>query len=117
MERSRPIALPAICCGNSPARKALAAALLSLALAGCHAPLGWSGRSHETAPSPKDEPASRAEDAPSESAPSRYHIVKPGETLPHLATLYGVSVTDLIHDNGLDLEDGLKPEQLIHIPK
>jgi len=92
-------------------------ALLGLSLAGCHAPLGGSGRSHEAASSPDNEPSSRAADAPSESTPSRYHIVKPGETLPQLAALYGVSIADLVHDNGLDVEDGLKPEQQIHIPK
>lgn len=48
---------------------------------------------------------------------AQYHEVRTGETLQSLATLYGLTVPQLLNANGLDAADGLKPGQLLYIPR
>lgn len=50
-------------------------------------------------------------------ANAQYHEVRTGETLQSLSTLYGLTVPQLLNANGLDAADGLKPGQLLYIPR
>lgn len=47
---------------------------------------------------------------------SRYHEVKPGETLSGIAQQYGVTAEALVQANGLGAPDKLQPGQWIAIP-
>jgi hypothetical protein len=92
-----------------------------LSIAGCTSPpLGASARK-----GPADETSIRAsgpwygdDDKDKSAGPARYHKVKPGESFSDVATLYGLTVADLLRSNhGLDPADGLKPGQLIYVPR
>lgn len=48
---------------------------------------------------------------------AQYHEVRAGETLQSLSTMYGLSVSRLVLVNGLDSAEGLKPGQLLYIPR
>jgi membrane-bound lytic murein transglycosylase D len=43
------------------------------------------------------------------------HIVSPGETLYSIAKRYGVAVMDIVQWNGLNLEEGIKPGQILKL--
>jgi LysM domain len=46
-----------------------------------------------------------------------YHQARSGETLEDIAATYAVSAEQLLRANELDRSDGLKPGQLIFIPR
>ena len=45
------------------------------------------------------------------------HVVKPGETLSHIAQAYGVSLPAIIRENGLENPNDLKIGQTLFIPE
>jgi LysM repeat protein len=59
-------------------------------------------------------PAGGADDATERAL---YHQVREGETLDDVAGIYGLTASRLLQVNGLDSPNGLKPGQLIYIPR
>ncbi|MFW6184253.1 MAG: LysM peptidoglycan-binding domain-containing protein [Chloroflexota bacterium] len=54
--------------------------------------------------------------APDETAVPQVHVVQEGENLTSIATLYDVSVQELMVVNGLDEDDVIRPGQRLTIP-
>jgi hypothetical protein len=130
--RERPIVVAALCSAKPPgrSRRIALAGGLALLLAGCNAPPFLSSSAPPGRP-PASAASSSAESGEAvdgsgwsgsdlrdrTEAPAKYHIVRAGETLSGVAALYGVSAARLLHENGLDAGDGLKPGQWILIPR
>jgi hypothetical protein len=96
--------------------------IAALGIEGCMSnPLGGAARK-----SGANEPALAAEsgDWPGDAerdqsrGKPRYHRARPGESFADVAALYGMTVPQLLSSNhGLDPADGLKPGQLIYVPR
>jgi hypothetical protein len=98
-----------------------------LTLAGCNAAPFHSARSSGTPPPVvKGQTAeSTIDDAGWPSSPrsgdadqkAQYHEVRAGDTLSSVAKMYGLTPARLLNSNGLDTGEGLKPGQLLYIPR
>ena len=60
--------------------------------------------------------AAFAAPASAPAASGSYHVVKPGETLSHIARRYGVTVNGLVAANGLKSANYIYVGQHIYIP-
>ncbi|MGQ0636136.1 MAG: LysM peptidoglycan-binding domain-containing protein [Planctomycetaceae bacterium] len=56
-------------------------------------------------------------DGASEDKQALYHEVRAGEKLPDIAAIYGLTAQRLLLVNGLDAATGIKPGQLLYIPR
>jgi len=91
-----------------------------LASPGCTSPpLGTTARKGNSADEQTPVRGSWFDDETVKSAGApRYHKAKPGESFADIAALYGMTVPELLRSNhGLDPADGLKPGQLIYVPR
>lgn len=89
-------------------RGAVAALSMALALLGGE-PGGPGGEAPTRATEPVTEPRPEAPEGPREGTPSQVHRVLPGETLPELASRYGVPLAQLARWNGLAADAPLAP--------
>lgn len=92
----------------------------ALAISGCTSPPLSSA--HKGTDAETSSPASGAwygdDDKGQAAGQPRYHKVKPGESVDRIAALYGMTVPQLLSTNhGIDPADGLKPGQVIYIPR
>lgn len=73
------------------------------------------GKGSETAP--RDSDWQRSSRSVNSEQKAQYHEVHAGETLHNLATMYGLSVSQLLNANSLDSAEELKPGQILKIPQ
>jgi LysM repeat protein len=101
-----------------------------LAVAGCAiSPSGSnstarSAKAADVGPAETDSqpwPGDLASDDPTSDDPSaqpRYHKARAGESIADIASIYGMTVPELLRFNhGLDPADGLKPGETIYVPR
>jgi len=94
-----------------------------LTLAGCTStPLGATARKGAPDAAEQEVKHSSAwpgdDDRGASDDKRRYHRVRPGESFADVASLFGITVPQLLNANhGLDPADGLKPGEVLYIPR
>lgn len=94
-----------------------------LTFAGCTStPLGGTARKGAADAAEQEVKHSSAwpgdDDRDASGEAPRYHRARPGESFADVASLYGITVPQLLSANhGLDPADGLKPGELLHVPR